>query len=65
MTNSIYPFRLLASEFNLNNDIFFEYNADLNDTSFIGNDMICTDYALDTVGEFSCIAMIWKMDTPS
>lgn len=56
MTNSIYPFRLLASEFNLNNNIFFEYNADLNDTSFIGNDMICTDYALDTVGEFSCIA---------
>ena len=56
MTNSIYPFRLLASEFNLNNNIFFEYNADLNDTSFIGSDMICTDYALDTVGEFSCIA---------
>ncbi|WP_458405069.1 amino acid adenylation domain-containing protein [Methanobrevibacter sp.] len=56
MTNSIYPFRLLASEFNLNNNIFFEYNADLNDTSFIGNEMICTDYAIDTVGEFSCIA---------
>ena len=56
MTNSIYPFRLLASEFNLNNNIFFEYNADLNDTSYIKNDMICTDYAIDTVGEFSCIA---------
>ena len=56
MTNSIYPFRLLASEFNLNNNIFFEYNADLNDTSYIENEMICTDYAIDTVGEFSCIA---------
>ncbi|WP_407432411.1 condensation domain-containing protein, partial [Methanobrevibacter sp.] len=30
MTNSIYPFRLLAREFNLNNNVVFEYNYDLN-----------------------------------
>ncbi|WP_406534985.1 amino acid adenylation domain-containing protein [Methanobrevibacter sp.] len=56
MANSIYPFRLLASEFNLSNDIFFEYNSDLNDMSFVGEDIILTDYAMDTVGEFSCVA---------
>ena len=35
-----YPFRLLAKEFNLNNGIIFEYNFDLNDTSFISDDII-------------------------
>ena len=53
MANSIYPFRFLASEFNLNNNIFFEYNSDLNDVSFIGDEIILSDYAMDTVGEFS------------
>ncbi|WP_407432192.1 AMP-binding protein, partial [Methanobrevibacter sp.] len=54
MTNSIYPFRLLAREFNLNNNVVFEYNYDLNDVSDVGNDIIFNDN-LDTVSEFSCI----------
>ena len=53
--NSVYPFRLLASEFNLNNHISFEYNYDLNDMSFVGDDIVIMDYALDTVSEFSCV----------
>ena len=35
MVNSIYPFRLLASEFNLNNNVLFEYNFDMNDVSHV------------------------------
>ena len=54
MSNSIYPFRLLASEFNLNNDVSFEYNYDLNDVSDIGDDIIFSDKA-DRVSEFSCV----------
>uniref|UniRef100_UPI00388EE4B4 amino acid adenylation domain-containing protein n=1 Tax=Methanobrevibacter sp. TaxID=66852 RepID=UPI00388EE4B4 len=54
MSNSIYPFRLLASEFNINNNVLFEYNYDLNDVSKIGNDVIYKDYA-EGICEFSCI----------
>ena len=36
MGSSVYPFRLLASEFGLSNSVSFEYNYDLNDTSGVG-----------------------------
>ena len=54
MMNSNYPFRLLAKEFNLNNNVSFEYNYDLNDVSNIGDEMEFSEYA-DTVSEFSCV----------
>ena len=54
MENSIYPFRLLANEFNLNNDVIFEYNSDLNDLSDIGDDILFDDDA-DSVSEFLCV----------
>ena len=54
MSNSVYPFRLLASEFDLTNDITFEYNYDLNDVSDIGDDIIFSDRA-DRVSELSCV----------
>ena len=54
MSNSVYPFRLLASEFNLTKDITFEYNYDLNDVSDIGDDIIFSDRA-DSVSELSCV----------
>ena len=54
MSNSIYPFRLLAKDFNLNNDIVFEYNADLNDVSGFGDDIVFSDDA-DEVTEFLCV----------
>ena len=55
MANSIYPFRLLASEFNLKSNISFRYNSNLNDMSFVEDDIIITDYAWDKIGEFLCI----------
>nr|WP_295722258.1 condensation domain-containing protein [uncultured Methanobrevibacter sp.] len=55
MENNVYPFRLLASEFNFNSNISFRYNSNLNDMSFLGEDIIVTDYALDTIGEFLCV----------
>ncbi|WP_407432460.1 amino acid adenylation domain-containing protein, partial [Methanobrevibacter sp.] len=54
MHYSIYPFRLLAREFDLSNTIGFEYNYDLNDVSDVGNDIIFSDDA-DTVSEFLCV----------
>ena len=53
MTNSIYPFRLLARDFNLNNNVLFEYNHDLHDFE-ISDDIVVTDEA-DSVSEFTCI----------
>ena len=54
MLNSIYPFRLLAKEFNLNNEVSFEYNYDLNDISDIKDKIVFSDNT-DLVSEFSCI----------
>ena len=54
MLNSIYPFRLLAKEFNLNNEVSFEYNYDLNDVSDIKDKIVFNDNA-NLVSEFSCI----------
>ncbi|WP_407374929.1 amino acid adenylation domain-containing protein [Methanobrevibacter sp.] len=54
MSNSIYPFRLLASDYGLTNDVIFEYNFDLNDVSDIGDEIIFSDYA-NKVSEFFCV----------
>ncbi|MBQ2831509.1 non-ribosomal peptide synthetase [Methanobrevibacter sp.] len=53
MTNSIYPFRLLAKEYNLSIDVAFEYNHDLNDFD-IGNDLVASDDA-DGISDFLCV----------
>ncbi len=52
--NSIYPFRLLASEFNLNNNILFEYNYNLNDTSYVKDDLIISELSIDPVSDILC-----------
>ena len=53
MANSSYPFRLLAREFDLSNEVVFEYNYDLIDFD-IGNDMVVSEDA-DGVSEFLCV----------
>ena len=53
MANSIYPFRLTAREFNLSNDVAFEYNYDLNEFE-VGNDIVVRDDA-DKVSDFLCV----------
>ncbi|WP_407432088.1 AMP-binding protein, partial [Methanobrevibacter sp.] len=55
MTNSIYPFRLLAREFNLNNNVVFEYNYDLNDVSNISDKIIFEELAWDPVSDLLCV----------
>ena len=54
MVNSIYPFRLLASEFNLNNNVLFEYNFDMNDVSHIDN-LVVDDWYVDLISQFLCV----------
>ena len=55
--SNVYPYRLLAKEFNLNNDVLFEYNFDLNDISNIRDEIIVKDSFLenDLFAEFFCI----------
>ena len=53
MGNSVYPFRLLASEFGLSNSITFEYNYDLNDTTGVGDEIVFSDRA-DCVSDLLC-----------
>ena len=53
MENSIYPFRLLAREFDLRNDVVFEYNFDLAEID-INDDMVLREDA-DSVSEFLCV----------
>ena len=55
--SNVYPYRLLANEFNLNNDVLFEYNLDLNDISYIREELIVKDGFLenDLFTEFFCI----------
>ncbi|WP_296888834.1 non-ribosomal peptide synthetase [uncultured Methanobrevibacter sp.] len=55
MKYSIYPFRLLAREFNLNNNVSFEYNFDLNDVSGVGDELIIEDMGIDLVSDFLCV----------
>ena len=54
MSSSVYPFRLLANDFDLSNSVSFEYNYDLNDTAGVGDEIIFSDDA-DSVSEFSCV----------
>ncbi|MBQ2612572.1 MAG: amino acid adenylation domain-containing protein [Methanobrevibacter sp.] len=55
MKYSIYPYRLLAKEFNLNNRISFEYNYDLNDVSDIGNQLKITNMEYGLFSDFLCV----------
>ncbi|WP_461463985.1 condensation domain-containing protein, partial [Methanobrevibacter sp.] len=55
MGYSVYPFRLLASEFDLNNNVAFEYNYDLNDVSGIGDELIIEDVGVGLVSDFFCV----------
>ena len=55
MKYSIYPFRLLAHEFDLNNNVSFEYNFDLNDVSGAGDELIIEDAPIDWISDFLCI----------
>ncbi|WP_407416356.1 AMP-binding protein, partial [Methanobrevibacter sp.] len=55
MINAVYPFRLLASEFNLNNDVIFEYNFDLNDVSHIKDEMVVEEPIVEFVSDFLCV----------
>jgi amino acid adenylation domain-containing protein len=55
MMSNVYPFRLLEKEFNLNNIVLFEYNFDLNDVSYVGNDIIVRDTFKDSFSEFFCV----------
>jgi amino acid adenylation domain-containing protein len=54
MKHGSYPFRLLARRFDLNHDVSFEYNYDLNDVSGIGDEIVHLDIA-DEVSEFLCV----------
>ncbi|WP_296862443.1 AMP-binding protein, partial [uncultured Methanobrevibacter sp.] len=54
MGNSVYPFRLLASEFGLSNSITFEYNYDLNDASGVGDEIVFSDEA-SCVSDLLCV----------
>nr|WP_296790122.1 non-ribosomal peptide synthetase [uncultured Methanobrevibacter sp.] len=54
MKYSVYPFRLLAHEFNLNKNVSFEYNADLNDID-IGDELVIKDSDIGLVSDFLCI----------
>ncbi|WP_407432946.1 condensation domain-containing protein, partial [Methanobrevibacter sp.] len=53
---SVYPFRLLANEFNLNKNIGFEYNFDLNDVSnIISDELIIEDKSIGLISDFLCV----------
>ena len=52
MANSFYPFRLIASEFNLNNNIIFEYNLDLNDVDDLQDGLVISETEHEFVGDF-------------
>ena len=55
MANDVYPFRLLASEFNLNNDVIFEYNFDLNDVSDLKDDLVVRKTDIDPISDLLCV----------
>ena len=55
MKYSDYPFRLLAREFNLNKNVSFEYNSNLNDVSRIGDELVIEDMDIGLVSDFLCI----------
>ena len=53
--HSNYPYRLLASEFDLNINVAFEYNYNLNDVSDIGNELIIEAKDIDLISDFTCV----------
>ena len=55
MKHSVYPYRLLANEFDLKLNVAFEYNYDLNDVSDIGNDLVIEDLDIDLISDFVCV----------
>ena len=55
MMHSVYPFHLLASEFDLNNNVLFEYNFDLNDVSDIGDELIIDEIDTSLISELLCV----------
>ena len=55
MRHSVYPFRLLSKEFDLNNNVLFEYNFDLNDIVYEDDDVVVSDSVLDPIGDLLCI----------
>ena len=54
MNYSVYPFRLLAREFGLANNILFEYNSDLNEVSDI-DELSIGDHQIGFVSDFLCV----------
>ena len=55
MKHSVYPYRLLANEFNLHMDLAFEYNYNLNDVSDIGDELVIEDMGMDLISDFLCV----------
>ena len=55
MKYSIYPYRLLAKEFNLNNNISFEYNSNLNDVSGINGQLKIVNQEYGLFSDFLCV----------
>ena len=52
---SDYPFRFLARDFGLTNDVSFEYNFNLNDVSRVDDDLICSEDTLGLVSNWQCV----------
>ena len=52
---SDYSFRFLARDFDLINDVSFEYNFNLNDVSRVGDDLICSEDTLGLVSSWQCV----------
>ena len=55
MLNDVYPFMELASEFNLNNDVMFEYNLDYNDVSSLNEGIIASENITDSISDLLCV----------
>ena len=55
MKYSVYPFRLLANEFELNNNVSFEYNFNLNDISGFEDEIIIRDSVIDLISDILCV----------
>ena len=55
MKYSVYPYRLLAREFDLTLNGAFEYNYDLNDLSDVGDELIIKDMEIDLISDFVCV----------
>ena len=54
MMHSVYPFRFLANEFDITNNVSFEYNMDLDDISDISAELVIENFDLELVNDFLC-----------